>query len=538
MQTLQELRRYLISFDTETLPQTATDVLVIGSGVAGLSAALEASKGGRVLIVSKDRLSENNTMHAQGGIAVVLGPKDSFEEHIRDTLEAGQGLCNLSVVREVIRDGPKRIKALMEIGAFFDKEDGHLAMTREGGHSYPRVIHGKGDSTGAVVEEALLEGLKGNKKIRTLEHSFALDLLIIKGECRGALIWHKQRGKQVVWAKETILAAGGCGQLYRETTNSPGATGDGIAMAYRAGAVLQDLEFVQFHPTTLYIAGAVRALISEAVRGEGGILRNKMGERFMPRYHPRAELAPRDVVSRAILHEMQATDYTHVYLDVRHIARDRLEKRFPKIRSICSSFHIDIFKEPIPVRPSAHYMIGGVKVDEKARTNVRHLYACGEAATTGLHGANRLGSNSLLECLVFGYRAGREAAQALKRRGKTQPHPLKVEVGADRLRGLDLTDIRDSLRSLMWRDVGVERDEGHLRDAEEAIGQWCEYVLDKEFHFPEGWELQNMLLLSSLITGAARERRETRGVHYRKDFPQRDDAHWRRHITLRNAVED
>jgi L-aspartate oxidase len=534
MDKLVPPRRYLVGFDTTQLPELFTEVLVIGSGVAGLSAALEAARSGEVLIISKDRLGESNTMHAQGGIAVALSPEDSFRYHIKDTMEAGQGLCKRKVVEEVVRGGPERIEELIGFEANFDRTDGQLALTKEGGHSHRRVIHGRGDSTGAVVEESLLGAVEGDRNITTMDHCFATDLLVVERACRGALLWHKQRGRFVVWAGETILATGGCGQLYRETTNSEVTTGDGMAMAYRAGGVLQDMEFVQFHPTTLYIAGAARALITEAMRGEGAILRNKWGERFMPRYHPMAELAPRDVVSQSILHEMRNTEHTHVYLDVTHLPRRYLESRFPNIRSICASFHIDIAKEWIPVIPSTHYMIGGVRVDERTRTGVPHLYACGEVACTGLHGANRLGSNSLLEGLVYGHRAGREASFSWKRRhGKVTSFPLKVDTEARRLRGLNLEDIRDSLKSLMWRCVGIERDEKHLREAEAAVSRWWEYVMDKEFHTPEGWELQNMLLLASLIIRAAQERKESRGAHYRRDYPQRDDLHWKKHITFR-----
>ncbi len=560
-------RRYLLSFDTTELPEVFTEVLVIGSGVAGLSAALEvaSASGGHgrgkkvvsasgglgyrvgaphpILIVSKNTLGENNTMHAQGGIAVVFSPEDSFRYHIEDTVGAGQGLCNKKVVEEVVRQGPGRIKELMELGASFDRKNETLALTKEGGHSHSRVIHGRGDSTGAVVEETLLAAVKGNADISTMDHCFVIDLLVVEGACRGVLVWHKQKGRFVIWAGETILATGGCGHLYRETTNSVVSTGDGMAMAYRAGAVLEDMEFVQFHPTTLYIAGAARALITEAMRGEGAILRNKWGERFMPRYHPMAELAPRDVVSQSILKEMQETDHTHVYLDVTHLPREFLESRFPNICSICASFHIDITRELIPVRPSAHYMIGGVRVDDRARTGIPHLYACGETACTGLHGANRLGSNSLLEGLVYGHKAGREATLASKRRqGRVKSYPLKVSMGgppqADSRRlkpaptRLNLEDMMDSLKSLMWRCAGVERDEKHLREAEDTLSQWWEYVMDKEFHNPKGWELQNVLLLASLIVRAAQERKESRGAHYRRDYPQRDDRHWKRHITF------
>lgn len=537
MNNQKPLRRYLTDFNTAQLPQINTDVLIIGSGIAGLTAAVEASREGRVLIVSKDKLSENNTMHAQGGIAVVLAHGDSFDSHINDTLDAGQGLCKPTIVEEVVKEGPKRIKTLIGLGTCFDHENGQLAFTIEGGHSYPRIIHGKGDSTGMVVEEALLNFIKTCSNISTLEHYFAIDLLTTDGHCCGAIVWHRHKGRMVIWAKETLLATGGCGHVYRETTNSDVATGDGVAMAYRAGATLRDLEFVQFHPTTLYIAGAARALATEALRGEGALLRNREGKRFMPDYHPMAELAPRDVVSRSIIREMQSTEYTHVYLDARHIPKKRLKMRFPKIWSICASFHIDISKETIPVRPSAHYMIGGVQVNEDGRTDIECLYACGETASTGLHGANRLGSNSLLECLVYGHKVGMTIADALrKNRNETKTCPLKVTVEARRQRGLNLGDIRYALKSLMWRDVGLERNEQHLKEASEEIGHWSEYVMDKEFHSPYGWELQNMLFLSRLITDSALERKETRGVHYRSDFPDRNDKDWKRHITVRRVT--
>lgn len=537
MENPELFRRYLTGFEPAQVTYSTTDVLVIGSGAAGLIAAVEASRAGRVLIVSKDKLGENNTMRAQGGVAAVLGREDSFESHINDTLEAGQGLCEPAVVEEVIKEGPRSIEALAGLGTCFDREDGQLALTIEGGHSHPRVLHGKGDSTGMVLEEALINSIQKCDNINVLEHYFAIDMLTVDGRCCGAIVWHRRKGKSVVWAKETILATGGCGQLYRETTNSEIATGDGMAMAYRAGATLQDLEFVQFHPTTLYIAGAARSLATEALRGEGAILINKDGERFMPKYHPMAELAPRDVVSRSILHEMRSTEHTHVYLDVRHIPKDRLKARFPGIWSTCSSFHLDISKEAVPVRPTAHYMIGGVKTDMKGRTDVEHLYACGETVSTGLHGANRLGSNSLLECAVHGSRTGCEIADSLRRTsGDTRTYPINIEVKARRQRGLNLGDIRYALKSLMWRDVGLERDEKHLKDAIEELGHWSEYIMDKDFHSPYGWELQNMLLLSRLIACSARERKETRGVHYRRDFPDRNDREWKRHISVRRGA--
>ncbi len=532
-----EPKKYLISFDSHTSPHVFTDVLVIGSGVAGLSAAIQAAKYGSVLIVTKDRSDENNTTYAQGGIAVVLSDEDTLAKHTKDTLEAGQHLCDKTAVKTIIGEGPERVEELINWGASFDKENERLVFTKEGGHTFPRIIRARGDSTGREVEQTLIQTVRENENIKVFEHTFAIDLITRNGDCHGAVAWHVKKGNILIWAKRTILATGGCGQIYRETTNPDVATGDGLAMAYRAGATLQDMEFVQFHPTTLYIAGAVRFLITETVRGEGGILRNKMGERFMPGYHPQAELAPRDVVSQSILREMQKTDHTNVYIDVRHIPKKRLYVRFPKIREICDSFGIDIAKDLIPVRPSAHYMIGGVKVDRLSRTTVKQLYACGEVACTGMHGANRLGSNSLLEGLVMGYRAGIDASGSIqKSRRELLPYTVQESTGLSKKSWLDLSDIGNSLKSLMWRDAGIERDERHLLEAEEMIEMWWSYVMDKEFSNPAGWELQNMLIVSRLIVVAARKRKESRGVHHRTDYPGADNIHWKKHIAMRKPT--
>lgn len=527
-------KRYLISFDTRTHSHIFTDILVVGSGVAGLSAAIQASNHSSVLIITKDKIDENNTTYAQGGVAVVLSPGDNISKHKKDTLTAGQGLCNPAIVSKIISEGPKRVQEMIEWGAEFDKENDHLIFTQEGGHGFPRIIRALGDSTGREVENTLIRRIKKNKNIKVFEYTYAIDLITADNVCHGIAAWHPKKGTTLIWAKQTILASGGCGQVYRETTNPGVATGDGLAMAYRAGAFLQDMEFVQFHPTTLYIAGAVRFLITETVRGEGGILLNKNGDRFMPKYHEKAELAPRDVVSQSILKEMRETGNTHVYLDIRHIPRKRLFTRFPKIKEICESFGIDISKDLIPVRPSAHYMIGGIKVNRFSMTTVEHLYACGEAACTGMHGANRLGSNSLLEGLVMGNIAGIEACKSAQS-VKTNLTPLSMNEtpGASKISWLDLEDIGDSLKSLMWRNVGIERNEKRLLQAEEMIDMWCKYVMDKEFSSPEGWELQNMLLVASLIVSSAYKRRESRGVHHRTDYPQTDDIHWKKHLVLK-----
>jgi len=418
------------------------------------------------------------------------------------------------------------------LGVNFDTENGDLALTKEGGHSHRRILRANGDTTGMEIERGLIAATNRTKNITLYEYTYTIDLLVIDGVCKGIVAWHSQKGTMLIWAKQTILATGGCGQLYRETTNPKVTKGDGIAMAYRAGAIIQDMEFIQFHPTTLYIAGSARTLISETVRGEGGILKNKHGERFMLKYHPDAELSPRDVVSRSIVQEMRLTDHTHVFLDVTHIKADVLKTRFPKIKSICKSFGIDIAKDMIPVRPGVHYLIGGIKVDENGRTNIPDLFACGEVTCTGLHGANRLGSNSLLEGVVYGYRAGLAASEMLKDDKKElSPQPVSYTVAKPKEGELDLGDVKAALQSLMWRSVGIERDKKHLDEAKAMINYWCNYVLDKKFLFPAGWELQNMLTTAKLITEMAEQREETRGVHCRTDFPLKDDKNWKTHIT-------
>ncbi len=536
MTTQNIFKRYLVSFNSKTLQHIFTDTLIIGSGVAGLSSAIHAAKGGSVLIVTKSRINENCTEHAQGGIAAKLNPDDSFNQHINDTLKTGHGICDEEVVSGVVREGPKRVKELIGWGAKFDKENGKLAFTKEGAHSHPRILRARGDSTGREIEETLINMVKKNSNIRVFEHTFALDLLASKNSCNGIIAWRNRGGNTLIWARRTILASGGCGQVYRETTNPEISTGDGIAMAYRAGIKLQDLEFVQFHPTTLYVAGAERVLISETVRGEGGVLRNKFGERFMPKYHSSAELAPRDIVSRSVIQEIRKTDYTHVYLDVRHIPKEKLSTRFPKIKKLCKSFGIDITKDLIPVHPSAHYMIGGIIVDQKGRTSMDNLYACGEVSCTGLHGANRLGSNSLLEGLVFGYRAGDIASKeaAKKKDELLSPRFFKGPKKNLLYNELDLEDIKNSLQSIMWRNVGIERDGKHLRDTINSIKHWSKYIISNDFSSPLGWEVQNMLTVSILIASSASRRCESRGVHYRLDHLNTNDKQWKKHIIINN----
>jgi L-aspartate oxidase len=541
-------RRYLVPFKAHRLPHMLTDALVIGGGVAGLRAALEAAKYGDVLLITKSELKESNTYYAQGGIATVTTAADSFESHIEDTMTVACGLGNREAVETVVRDAPARIQELIEWGANFDREvDGALAMGREGGHSYARIIHALGDATGRELANSLIRQVRQHPNIQILEHTFVLDLVTVDDGCLGAIAYQKDRaaggaggsGIFMILARKTLLASGGAGVLYRETTNPSVATADGHAMAFRAGAVTRDMEMVQFHPTTIYIAGATRALVTEAVRGEGAKLIDKNGVRFMADYHPQLELAPRDVVSRAMLAQMAKTHFTHVFLDARHMSEQSFRERFPGIYDMCMSFDVNPAKQPIPVHPSAHYMVGGVVTDLDGLSSIQNLYAIGEVSNTGLHGANRLASNSLIEALVFGKRAGEHAGHLIA--GESEdliPPKLTIEVPPSSRTELDTGDVRSSLRSLMWRNVGIERNGPHLDEAAEIINFWSRYVLDKTFDAPGGWELQNMLEVAALITQSADLRTETRGVHYRTDFPARDDAHWKVHIdwqTQRNA---
>jgi L-aspartate oxidase len=529
-----DTRRYLVDIDSISTNQLLTDTLVVGAGIAGLRAAIEASDNQNVIILCKGTLEDSNTWKAQGGIASVLKTEDTFESHIQDTLNTGCGLCDEKIVELVVKKGPGLLEQLFRWGVEFDMAGNEIATTTEGGHSHPRIAHAHGDETGRMIAQVLIRKVRENPNVRVIEAFYAIDLLTNEeNECIGIIGYNGVRGIQIIWSANTILATGGAGQLYRETTNPEVATADGIAMAYRAGAVVSNLEFMQFHPTTLYIAGASRVLITETLRGEGAILVDNNGERFMDQYHEDAELAPRDVVSRAILSQMLKTDATHVYLDIRSFDKNHFAKRFPFISELCDSFDIDITKDLIPVRPSAHYMVGGVKTDAFGRTNITNLYACGEVSCTGLHGANRLGSNSLLEGLVFGKTAGAQTVQQEREAVKKISYPvIRYRIPHSERTRLDAKDVRNSLRALMWRNVGITRREKPLVEAQEIIGFWHRYVMDKIFDTPEGWECQNMLTVSRLMAYSAQARRESRGVHFRSDFPDIDDEHFNKSIEI------
>ena len=546
-ETLNE-RRYLIPFRASRLAQQVTDVLVIGGGVAGLRAAIAAAQGGaEVLVLCKDTVEQSNTWYAQGGIAAVLQPLDSVEAHVRDTELVGVGLCDERAVRIVVEEGPKRVLELLSWGAHFDKQAGNphdLAFGLEGGHSYARILHAYGDATGKELAQTLINKVRSFDSVRISENSFAIDLITDEGRCAGVLALINEQ-VHVIWARRTIVASGGAGQLWRESSNPKIATADGHAMAYRAGATLQDMEMVQFHPTTLYVAGSSRALITEAVRGEGAYLIDRNGHRFMPEYHKDAELAPRDVVARAIVEQIRKTFFTHVFLDVRHLDPAKFRQRFPQLAQLCEQFDIDPSKDPIPVHPATHYMIGGVDCDLVGRTSLNGLYAVGEASCSGLHGANRLASNSLLEGLVFGARAGEDAARDAKEHHVAFPQDLEHRIEQSAKTELDIADVKSSLRSVMWRNVGIERTGDRLAETREIIAFWSRYVMDKTFDPDEigagaavaGWELQNMLTVCALIASAAYTRTESRGAHYRLDHRDRDDAHWRLHLLWRRPME-
>ncbi|MFA4985508.1 MAG: FAD-binding protein, partial [Candidatus Brocadiia bacterium] len=451
----------------------------------------------------------------------------------------GYGVCRRDVVELVVREGPARIRELVKLGTHFDMVgNGDFNLTREGGHSSRRILHALGDRTGSEIERSLCDAVRSNSRITVMESTFAIDLLVEGGNCLGALVLTPDRKFAVVSARSTIISTGGFCQVYRETSNPETATGDGIAMAYRAGARIEDMEFVQFHPTTLYMAGAPRFLITEAARGEGAFLLNVHLERFMPRYSPQAELAPRDVVSRAILAEAERTRSSSVFLDMRHLGPMKVRERFPQVTRVLADYGLDIGTDLIPVFPSAHYSIGGIKVDTTTRTTVGRLFSCGEAAATGFHGANRLGSNSLLESLVFGEIAGQNAAvEALESAHSPAPMILAVCESGEKVDSafpdveMDIADARNSLKSLMWRHCGIVREEAGLEEALSKIKQWARYMVYRRFTTLNGWELQNLLMVARLVVDAALTRTESRGVHFRREY-QKPDPDWQRHIYL------
>ncbi|MFP4030777.1 MAG: L-aspartate oxidase [Desulfococcaceae bacterium] len=537
----------------------ASDVLIIGSGIAGLSFALKVADQARVHLVTKRSLTDSNTWVAQGGIASVFGEMDSFDLHIRDTLAAGDGLCNEAVAEQVVRNGPARIQELMDLGVAFNRqEEGEtesacLDLGREGGHSQKRIVHAQ-DMTGREVERVLAERAKAHPNIAIFEDHIAVDLITYstrmrRGQvttfheavCCGAYILDPAEGTVKTFvAPATLLATGGAGKVYLYTSNPDVATGDGIAMAYRAGATVANLEFVQFHPTCLYHPEAKNFLISEAVRGEGGVLRDAHGDAFMSRYDPHADLACRDVVARAIDNELKRSGHDSVFLDISHKPAEAVKTRFPNLYAQCLRFGIDMTREPIPVVPAAHYLCGGVVTDLEGRTDIRGLYAAGETACTGLHGANRLASNSLLEALVYADAAAGAALKELDGPGGgglcPDPSPWDETGATDSDEAIMVAHNWDEIRRLMWNYVGIVRSDKRLERAKRRIEIIQQEIHDYYWDFKvtrDLVELRNIATVAELIVDCARHRKESRGLHFNIHYPRRDDRRWRRDTALR-----
>jgi L-aspartate oxidase len=524
---------------------TEVDVVVVGSGIAGLTTALTARRttAGRVLLVTKTYLDAGSTRWAQGGIAAALGEGDTPEQHLEDTLVAGVGICDEDAVRVLVEEGPARVRELVEIGTKFDRTSGGgIALTREGGHHRDRIAHAGGDATGLEIERALIAALHAEDDIEVVEHALVLDLLRSAEGAVCGLTLHvigtgQRDGVGAVRARAVVLATGGLGQVFSSTTNPSVSTGDGVAVALRAGAVVTDLEFVQFHPTVLWLGDGSRGqqpLVSEAVRGEGAVLRDQDGVAFMQGLHPMADLAPRDVVAKAIMTRMRETGADHVWLDARDFGEDRWRVRFPTILASCREHGIDAVNDLIPVAPACHYASGGVRTDLHGCTSVPGLYACGEVACTGVHGANRLASNSLLEGLVFGRRIAEHLGRELPPQAEPVDLPATVDVqgAAEPLApGLLGPSVRGEVARTMSQGVGVLRDRESVRT---SMTDLTELRLRTSTEpCTEAWEATNLHLVASVLAGAALEREETRGSHWRQDFPDRDDEHWRAHLVAR-----
>jgi L-aspartate oxidase len=521
--------RYLIPFNTDEIAHEYYDVVIIGSGIAGVYTALQIDSRIKVAIITKETIDISNSVLAQGGIAVSLDKEDSPELHFKDTVFAGAGLCNEDAVWVLVNEAAENIEILQGYGVKFDVgEDHRLALSREAAHSKNRIIH-VGDATGKEVCDTLIHAVLKRENVTIFERTFAIDIITDDKKCCGLLVFDEDSGEYKLFASDIVIcASGGFGQLYKYTTNPPVATGDGAAIAHRAGCELMDLEFVQFHPTVLYHPENKSFLISEAVRGEGAYLLDSSGKRFMQDYHPMAELAPRDVVSRAIFEHIQKTGETHVFLDISHKDAQFVKKRFPTIYSTCMKYGIDITKDRIPVAPAEHYCMGGIKTDEYGRTRIEGFYACGEAACNAIHGANRLASNSLLEGLVFGRRIGLEASRIILNRTRPAIKSVRSEPAVVETRpGLNTEDIKKRLKEIMTHNVGIIRNKEKLSRALEQVLEMKKQIEGRRLVSIEQWELANMLILSELVIKSALIRTESRGAHFRTDYPYTDDVNWK-----------
>ena len=542
------LPRYLISPSFCQKIHKYCDCIVIGSGIAGLSTAMRLAKNNNIKVLTKSSLSDSTTWYAQGGIAAAIKKPDFWKNHYEDTITAGQGLCDRKAVEILVKTAPKMIEDLIEIGTNFDISEGEISLTTEGGHSYPRILHAGGDATGEELEKKLVSHSKGLKQINFLPEYFVLDILVYKNKCIGVLDMDINTNKiEIHPASNIVIASGGIGQIYDLSTNPPISTGDGIAMAYRAGTSIMDIEFVQFHPTVFKTKDSKLFLISEALRGEGAYLRNCHGTRFMVGRHPRAELAPRDIVVKEMIRVMDKSGCNYVYLDATHISEGHLKIRFPNIISKLRENGLDLKKDLIKVSPAEHYLNGGTKTDYRGKTNIEGLYCCGEAAATGAHGANRLASNSLMEGLVYGWKIYKDIEKKLEQKNAGDENKAiecinklldeakikKSKAGKSNDNKLDIKTFISDLKNIMTKKVGILRDAQSLKEAGEFvdfhINSRCLYnKRDKNI-----LEFANMLTVASLIIKAASLREESRGTHQRNDFPYKDDKNWKKHIILK-----
>jgi L-aspartate oxidase len=527
-----------------------TDCIIVGSGIAGLSTAMRLAEKHniKVKVFTKSSLSESTTWYAQGGIAASIKKPDSWESHYKDTIIAGQGLCDPKAVEILVKTAPEMIENLIEIGTNFDISEGEISLTTEGGHSFPRILHSGGDATGEELEKKLLSHSKSLGRIKFFPEHFVLDILVFKNSCAGIMVMNIKTGRIEIYPSSNIvIATGGIGQIYALSTNPPISTGDGIAMAYRAGASIMDIEFIQFHPTVFKTKDSGLFLISEALRGEGAYLRDSSGNRFMAGKHPMAELAPRDIVVKEIMRVMDKCGTDFVYLDATHIPESYLKIRFPNIVSKLKENGLDLKKDLIKVSPAEHYLNGGIKTDYNGRTSIKGLYSCGEAAATGVHGANRLASNSLMEGLVYGWKIYNDILKNLSKKSygdeskaiegtgkildglKTKKIKVKESCGSTP----DIRNLIGELKNVMTKKVGIFRDAAGLKEAEEFVNSYinCDYLYNAR-NF-KTLEFVNMLTVASLIIKAASLREESRGTHQRNDFPEKDDKNWKKHIILK-----
>jgi L-aspartate oxidase len=539
------LPRYLINPSLSQKIHNYSDCIIIGSGIAGLSTAIRLSRKCRIRVIAKSSISESTTLYAQGGIAAALKTPDFWKNHYQDTITAGQGLCDRKAVKILTRNAPKMIDDLISIGVNFDTSKGEISFTTEGGHSFPRVLHAGGDATGEELEKKLVSYSESLRNLNFLPGYFALDILVYKNYCAGIIAMDIKTGNiEIFPAPYVVIATGGIGQIYALSTNPPISTGDGIAMAYRAGACIKDIEFIQFHPTVFKTKDCRLFLMTEAIRGEGAYLKDCNGNRFMIGKHPKSELAPRDIVVKEIIKVMEECGTDHVYLDARHIPESLLKRRFPNITLKLKENGLNLKKDLIKVSPAEHYINGGIKTGYNGETNIQGLYSCGESAATGAHGANRLASNSLIEGAVYGWKIYEDIEKKLNQKNKKTEGEVNESISKilketkTKSPGPDNTIdniaiLISELKKIMTEKVGIPRDKEGLKEAEKSVNLYINSLNLNNIKDKETLEFVNMLTVASLIIKSASLRKESRGTHQRKDFPKKDDINWKKHIILK-----